>query len=149
MAHVPRTSARCPGTRGNVRANTALSREPTMESVLGLPTDQPYMCFTCGRKGHKSNERLVKAVMDQCGKRILIDPATGQVSIVDRQPMAPLFKQRHDKEWLPFLRGANPLRRQIMTIRDLKTLMESYNEPSYEAPRTPYQRPHNTSWQRT
>ena len=45
-----------------------------MEKALHLPTGQMYQCYACGRHGHKSSECLVKAVLDQCGKRLEVDP---------------------------------------------------------------------------
>ena len=92
---------------------------------------------------------MVKAVLDQCGKRLEVDPNTGYVTIIDRLPMTTTYKLRHDNEWLPFLRGQNALKKRIMSLRDLDALMRQYNEKSYREKRQPYQRPSNNSWQRT
>ena len=94
-----------------------------MEKALHLPTGQMYQCYTCGRHRHKSSECLVKAVLDQCGKRLEVDPETGYVTLSDRLPMNAPYKLRHDNEWFPFLRGQNVLKKRIMTLRDLDTLM--------------------------
>ena len=125
------------------------NNETAMEKALQLPTGQMYQCYACGRPGHKSSECLVKAVLDQCGKRLEVDPNTGYVTIIDRLPMTTTYKLRHDNEWLPFLRGQNTLKKRIMTLRDLDVLMRQYNKKSYREKRQPYQRPHNNSWQRT
>ena len=125
------------------------NNKTAMEKALQLPTGQMYQCYACGRPGHKSSECLVKAVLDQCGKRLEVDPNTGYVTIIDWLPMTTTYKLRHDDEWLPFLRGQNALKKRIMTLRDLDVLMRQHNEKSYREKRQPYQRPHNNSWQRT
>ena len=129
--------------------STLQNNETAMEKALQLPTGQMYQCYACGRHGHKSSECLVKAVLDQCGKRLEVDPDTGYVTLIDRLPMTATYKLRHDNEWLPFLRGQNALKKRIMTLRDLDVLMRQYNERSYREKRQPYQRPNNNSWQRT
>ena len=129
--------------------STLQNNETAMEKALQLPTGQMYQCYACGRHGHKSSECLVKAVLDQCGKRLEVDPDTGYVTLIDRLPMTANYKLRHDNEWLPFLRGQNPLKKRIMTLRDLDILMRQYNEISYREKRQLYQRPNNNSWQRT
>ena len=129
--------------------STLQNNETAMEKALHLPTGQMYQCYACGRHGHKSSECLVKAVLDQCGKRLEVDPETGYVTLIDRLPMTATYKLRHDNEWLPFLRGQNTLKKRIMTLRDLDILMRQYNERSYREKRQPYQRPNNNSWQRT
>ena len=129
--------------------STLQNNETAMEKALQLPTGQMYQCYACGRHGHKSSECLVKAVLDQCGKRLEVDPGTGYVTIIDRLPMTTTYELRHDNEWLPFLRGQNALKKRIMTLRDLDVLMRQYNERSYREKRQPYQRPNNNLWQRT
>ena len=129
--------------------STLQNNENAMEKALQLPTGQIHQCYACGRPGHKSSECLVKAVLDQCGKRLEVDSNTGYVTIIDRLPMTTTYKLRHDNEWLPFLRGQNALKKRIMTLRDLDALMRQYNEKSYREKRQPYQRPSNNSWQRT
>ena len=116
-----------------------------MEKALCLPTGQIYQCYSCGRPGHKSSECLVKTVLDQCGKRLEVDPETGHVTFIDRLPMTRTYKLRHDNEWLPFLRGQNALKRSTMTLHELDILMKNYNENSYCQRRQPYQRPNNNS----
>ena len=83
--------------------STLQNNETAMEKALHLPTGQMYQCYTCGRHGHKSSECLVKAVLDQSGKRLEVDPETGYVTIIDRLPMNTTYRLRHDNEWLPFL----------------------------------------------
>ena len=128
---------------------TLQNNETAMEKALQLPTGQMYQCYACGRHGHKSSECLVKTVLDQCGKRLEVNPDTGYVTLIDRLSMTATYKLRHDNEWLPFLRGQNALNKRIMTLRDLDILMRQYNEKSYREKRQPYQRPNNNSWQRT
>ena len=125
------------------------NNKTAMEKALHLPTGQMYQCYACRRHRHKSSECLVKAVLDQCGKRLEVDPETGYVTIIDRLPMNTTYKLRHDNEWLPFLRGQNALKKRIMTFRDLDILMRQYNERSYREKRQPYQWPSNNPWQRT
>ena len=129
--------------------STLQNNETAMEKALQLPTGQMYQCYACGRHGHKSSECLVKAILDQCGKRLEVDPDTGYVTLIDRLPMTATYKLKHDNEWLPFLRGQNALKERIMTLRDLDILMRQYNERCYREKRQPYQRPNNNSWQRT
>ena len=138
------SSSRFPSSQSTLQSN-----ETAMEKALQLPTGQMYQCYACSRHGHKSSECLVKAVLDQCGKRLEVDPDTGYVTLIDRLPMTATYKLRHDNEWLPFLRGQNALKKRIMTLRDLDVLMRQYNERSYREKRQPYQRPNNNSWQRT
>ena len=144
MFRLNNTSSQSPSFQSTLQNN-----ETAMEKALQLPTGQIYQCYTCGRPGHKSSECLVKAVLDQCGKRLEVDPNTGYVTIIDRLPMTTTYKLRHDNEWLPFLRGQNALKKRIMSLRDLDALMRQYNEKSYREKRQPYQRPSNNSWQRT
>ena len=120
-----------------------------MEKALHLPTGQMYQCYACDRPGHKNSECLVKAILEQCGKRLEVDPETDYVTLTDRLPMARTYKLRQDNKWLPFLRGQNALKKRIMTLHDLDMLMRQYNEKSYREKRQPYQRPNNNSWQRT
>ena len=144
MFRLNNTSSQSPSFQSTLQNN-----ETAMEKALQLPTGQIYQCYACGRPGHKSSEWLVKAVLDQCGKRLEVDPNTGYVTIIDRLPMTTTYKLRHDNEWLPFLRGQNALKKRIMSLRDLDALMRQYNEKSYREKRQPYQRPSNNSWQRT
>ena len=129
--------------------STLQNNETAMKRALHLPTGQMYQCYACGRHGHKCSECLVKTVLDQCGKRLEVDPEAGYVTIIDRLLMNTNYKLRHDNEWLPFLRGQNALKKRIMTLRDLDILMRQYNERSYRERRQPYQRPSNNSWKRT
>ena len=144
MFRLNNTSSQSPSFQSTLQNN-----ETAMEKALQLPTGQIYQCYACGRPGHKSSECLVKAVLDQCGKRLEVDPNTGYVTIIDRLPMTTTYKLRHDNEWLPFLRGQNSLKKRIMSLRDLDALMRQYNEKSCREKRQPYQRPSNNSWQRT
>ena len=70
--------------------------ETKMEKVLHLPTGQPYNCYTCGQKGHKSGDCLVEAVLDQCGKKLTVDQDTGVVTISDRLPLTGAYKARQN-----------------------------------------------------
>ena len=92
--------------------STFQNNETAMEKPLHLPTGQMYQCYACDRHGHKSSECLVKAVLDQCGKRLEVDPETGYVTLMDRLPMTTIYKLRHDNEWLPFLQGQNALKKK-------------------------------------
>ena len=78
--------------------STLQNNETAMEKALQLPTGQMYQCYACGRHGHKSSECLVKAVLDQCGKRLEVDPDTSYVTLIDRLPMTTTYKLRHDNE---------------------------------------------------
>ena len=82
--------------------STLRNNETAMEKALHLPTGQMYQCYACDRPGHKSSECLVKAVLDQCGQRLEVDPGTGYVTLTDRLPMIRTYKLRNDIEWLPF-----------------------------------------------
>ena len=68
--------------------STLRNNETAMEKALHLPTGQMYECYACGRPGHKSSECLVKAVLDQCGKRLEVDSETGYVTLTDRLPLS-------------------------------------------------------------
>ena len=148
IGHLPRRNP--PNTtrrRQNPNANSEF--ETALEKALKLETGQPFTCYTCGRKGHKSADCLVKAVLDHCNKKLIVDPGTGIVHLEERLPLTGVYKQRHDNEWLPFLRGRNALGRRIISLNDLNTLMNQYQERSYRATRNPYQRPTDSSWKRT
>ena len=104
------------------------NNETAMEKVLHLPTGQMYQCYACDRPRHKCSECLVKAVLDQCGKRLEVDP---DVTLTDRLPLTGNYKLRHDNEWLPFSRGQNALKKSVMTLHELDMLMRRYHEKSH------------------
>ena len=135
IGHLPRRNP--PNTtrrRQNPSANNEF--ETALEKALKLETGQPFTCYTCGRKGHKKADCLVKAVLDHCNKKLIVDPDTGIVHLEERLPLTGVYKQRHDNEWLPFLRGRNALGRRIISLNDLNTLMNQYQERSYRLPET-------------
>ena len=76
--------------------STLRNNETAMEKALHLPTGQMYQCDACGRPEHKSSQCLVKAVLDQCGKRLDVDPETGYVTLTDRLSLSRNYKLRHD-----------------------------------------------------